>query len=115
MHLAFISTKAGLRQEQPANNVSQHPSDRHDQEQAAPAESVRRAGHAATRKPGTSRVRRATGPLRYSPSPGAAACRVLPATPLALLRARAVCDLEYVEQPRGLFRRLRRIGESQER
>ena len=44
-----------------------------------PVPFVRRAGHAATRKPGPSRVRGATRPLRYADPPAKAACRVLPA------------------------------------
>ena len=53
-----------------------------------PWASVRRAGHAATRKPGTLRVKRATRPLRYSPYPEAAACPVLP-VPAARIADRA--------------------------
>ena len=81
-HVTKQATAPRHRRRTSANNVSQHPSHRHDQEQRrAPCQLSDALGTPGSMPWGTLRVTKATGPLRYSAPSASAACRVLPVPP----------------------------------
>ena len=63
---------------------------------------------------GTSRVKRATGPLRYALPPGEAACRERPATPQGLQTVQIRCALANAARQLRLFSRPRQPRAFQE-